>query len=32
VSDASQLDDALHAAAVHDGPALIEILTDPELI
>jgi pyruvate oxidase len=32
VSDASQLDVALHAAAAHDGPALIEILTDPELI
>ena len=32
VTDASQLDDALAAAAAHDGPALIEILTDPELI
>ena len=32
VTDASQLDDALAAAAAHDGPALIEIITDPELI
>jgi thiamine pyrophosphate-dependent acetolactate synthase large subunit-like protein len=32
VSDTSHLDDALHAAAAHDGPALIEVLTDPDLI
>ena len=32
VTIASQLDDALGAAAKHDGPALIEVLTDPDLI
>jgi thiamine pyrophosphate-dependent acetolactate synthase large subunit-like protein len=32
VTDAPQLDDALAAAAAQNGPALIEILTDPELI
>ncbi|MGB0094806.1 MAG: thiamine pyrophosphate-dependent enzyme [Solirubrobacteraceae bacterium] len=32
VTDSLQLDGALDAAAVHHGPALIEIVTDPELI
>jgi thiamine pyrophosphate-dependent acetolactate synthase large subunit-like protein/nitrite reductase/ring-hydroxylating ferredoxin subunit len=32
VTDASQLDDALATAAAHDGPALIEVITDPDLI
>ncbi len=32
ITDASQLDDALVAAAAHNGPALIEIVTDPDLI
>ncbi len=32
VTEPSQLDDALHAASAHDGPSLIEIVADPELI
>jgi pyruvate oxidase len=32
VTDPSQLDDALDAAAAHDGPTLIEVLTAPDLI
>ena len=32
VTDASQIDAALDAAAAHDGPALVEIVTDPDLI
>jgi pyruvate oxidase len=32
VTDASELDTALDAAAAHDGPALIEVLADPDLI
>jgi nitrite reductase/ring-hydroxylating ferredoxin subunit len=32
VTSADQLDDALSAAAAHDGPALIEVMTDPELV
>jgi pyruvate oxidase len=32
VTDASKLDTALEAAAAHDGPALIEVITDPDLI
>lgn len=32
VTDPSQLDDALDAAATHDGPTLIEVITDPDLI
>ena len=32
VTDASQLEAALDAAAAHDGPALVEIVTDPDLI
>ena len=32
VTDASQIDPALDAAAAHDGPALVEIVTDPDLI
>ena len=32
VTAASQLDDALQAAAGHRGPVLIEVLTDPDLI
>jgi pyruvate oxidase len=32
VIDAAQLDDALDAAAAQDGPAPVEIVTDPDLI
>jgi thiamine pyrophosphate-dependent acetolactate synthase large subunit-like protein len=32
VTDPSQLDDALQAASRHDGPSLIEIVADPDLI
>ena len=32
VSDATELDDALERAISHPGPALVEILTDPELV
>jgi pyruvate oxidase len=32
VTDASQIDAALDAAAAHDGPALVEVVTDPDLI
>lgn len=32
VTAADQLDDALSAAATHDGPALIEVIADPELV
>jgi thiamine pyrophosphate-dependent acetolactate synthase large subunit-like protein/nitrite reductase/ring-hydroxylating ferredoxin subunit len=32
VTDASQLDDALSAAFGHDGPALVEVMTDPDLV
>ena len=32
VTDPSQLDESLDAAAAHDGPTLIEVITDPDLI
>ena len=32
VTDAGQLDDALARALAHDGPALVEVMTDPELV
>ena len=32
VTDASQLDDALVAAFAHDGPSLVEVMTDAELV
>ena len=32
VSQAAELDGALPAALAHDGPALVEVMTDPELI
>lgn len=32
VNDKSQLDDAIRKAFAHNGPALVEIITDPELI
>ena len=32
VTDAAQIDAALDAAAAHDGPALVEIISDPDLI
>ncbi len=32
VSDITQLDDALSAAFAHDGPSLVEVMTDPELV
>ena len=32
VTDVAQLDDALAAAVAHDGPAMVEVITDPDLI
>jgi pyruvate oxidase len=32
VTEAAQLGEALAAAAAHDGPALVEVMADPELI
>ena len=32
VSAARELDDALTAAIAHDGPALVEVIADPELV
>ena len=32
VTDAAQLDDALTEALAHDGPALVEVITDPDLV
>jgi pyruvate oxidase len=32
VSDAGQLDDALMDAIAHDGPTLVEVITDAELV
>ena len=32
VSEAAQLDAALTAAFAHDGPSLVEVMTDPELV
>ncbi|MGA2010330.1 MAG: thiamine pyrophosphate-dependent enzyme [Solirubrobacteraceae bacterium] len=32
VTDASELDDALATATAHDGPALVEVISDPDLI
>ena len=32
VTDASQLDDALARAFAHDGPALVEVMTDADLV
>jgi pyruvate oxidase len=32
VTAASELDDALRAAFAHDGPALVEVMTDAELV
>ena len=32
VTDASELDAALAAAFAHDGPALVEVMTDAELV
>ena len=32
VADAAGLDDALGTALAHDGPSLVEIITDPELV
>jgi thiamine pyrophosphate-dependent acetolactate synthase large subunit-like protein len=32
VTQAAQLDDALAAAFAHDGPALVEVMTDAELV
>jgi pyruvate oxidase len=32
VTDASQLDDALASAFAHDGPVLVEVMTDAELV
>ena len=32
VTDAGQLDDALALALAHDGPSLVEVIADPELV
>lgn len=32
VTDAAALDDALAQALAHEGPALVEVITDPELV
>ncbi len=32
VTDVAHLDDALAEALAHDGPALVEVMTDPDLI
>jgi thiamine pyrophosphate-dependent acetolactate synthase large subunit-like protein len=32
VTEASQLDGAIEAAFAHDGPALVEVMTDPDLV
>jgi thiamine pyrophosphate-dependent acetolactate synthase large subunit-like protein/nitrite reductase/ring-hydroxylating ferredoxin subunit len=32
VSEAGQLDDALATALAHDGPSLVEVIADPELV
>jgi thiamine pyrophosphate-dependent acetolactate synthase large subunit-like protein len=32
VTDRTQLDDALSSALAHDGPALVEVVTDPDLV
>jgi len=32
VTEAAQIEGALNAARTHDGPALVEVITDPELI
>jgi len=32
VSEAEELDAALESALTHDGPALVEVLTDPQLV
>ena len=32
VTKAGELDDALARAFAHDGPALVEVMTDPELV
>ena len=32
VTDRAELDDALAAALAHDGPALVEVIADPDLV
>ena len=32
VTEAAELDEALGAAIAHDGPALVEVIADPELV
>ena len=32
VTDRAQLDDALAAAVAHDGPSMVEVITDPNLV
>ena len=32
VESAAELDDALSAAFAHDGPALVDIVSDPQLV
>ncbi len=32
VTDRAELDDALASAFAHDGPALVEVICDPDLV
>jgi pyruvate oxidase len=32
VTDRAELDTARAAAVAHDGPAMVEVMTDPELV
>jgi pyruvate oxidase len=32
VTDRGQLDAALAEAVAHDGPAMVEVITDPDLV
>ena len=32
VTDADQLDDAIERGFAHDGPSLVEVMTDAELV
>jgi thiamine pyrophosphate-dependent acetolactate synthase large subunit-like protein len=32
VTDRSRLDDALERALAHDGPSLVEVVADPDLV
>ena len=32
MTDRAELDAALAAAVAHDGPAMVEVITDPDLV